>query len=389
MDYLRIPSLPKIKDGKRTFYNPNDESKEKYNEIKQEIVNKYNSTTASRDFIIKQLIATITHNDVSLYADSNGYNVPKLDIFIIRTDIKNFFPSINKHQLYRKLQKGSLLNLESIEVLKPMLFSNRVSGIPLGLPFSSALAEIYLENFDEDIEKIFNPTFYFRYVDDIIIMRYNTIEGLNESEERKKLYNIFSEHLLEVNVQKTEINQYIPKSQKYREVEFNYLGYAFKIHQGTLKISIEEEKLKKVKSKIKKYFYHYKSTNNDENVEFWKLYYRIKNVLYGITSRGKNNKEMKFGFGFSYRFMTESEPIEELLNLVRSLIFSCELSSRKKHILLSLIKKYETDPMDLLKERYDYTKLSINQRKTMRDRLKLNKSIPDIHDIFREVYYKK
>lgn len=380
MDLVNIPSLPKLKNGKRIFYNPDDIHNKQYRLIKNEISEKYYLKTSSRDIIIKQLIVTLTHGNL------NKYSVPKLNLIVVRSDIKNFFPSINKHTLYQKLQKGNLLKSDTLEVLKPMFFSNRVAGVPLGLPFSSVLAEVYLENFDKDIWKVFQPTFYFRYVDDIVIIRYNTIEGIRVEEEENKLNELFIKHSLRINFDKTEINNFFPESQHQNTLNFKYLGYEFTIENHILKISITSEKLKKIENKIKKYFFFYKNSTTDNNVEFWKLYYRIKNVLYGVTSKDKNGKTMQYGFGFSYRFINDFEPILKILNLVRSLIFSCKFSSRKKHIMLSLIEEYEDSPGDLLKKRFNYTLLTNNQRIKMGSRLKIEKKVPQIDELFFKIY---
>ncbi|GMG69187.1 RNA-directed DNA polymerase [Tetragenococcus halophilus] len=381
MNFVDIPNLPKIIDKGRTYYNPNIANMERYQYIKKEIRNKYHIQLPSRDSIIKQLISTITHGDIQ------SCNVPKIDLLIIRSDIKNFFPSINKHQLYQKIQRGSLLKPETIEILKPLFFSKKAKGVPLGLPFSSVLAELYLENFDYDIWNTFQPMFYFRYVDDIILITYDKIQGINPKKEKSKLFDISKKYSLAMNNDKTEIIEYTPKGTTKR-VQFSYLGYQFDISYNKLSLSIKNEKLYKIEQNIRKNFYIYKSNLHDENVEFWKLYYRIKNILYGVTSKDKNGQKMKFGLGYTYRFITDPTSLQKIYKLVKSLIYSCKLSYRKKHIMLSIIDGCDENPMMLLTKRYDYTSLSTNQKKKIAARLKINKKSPDITNIFYKIYSK-
>ncbi|HDM9218602.1 TPA: RNA-directed DNA polymerase, partial [Listeria innocua] len=164
-----MKSIPKINKDNRTLFNPDVNQRKEYYKIKKEIERKYSISLPSRDFIIKQLISTLTHGDLKTL------NVLDIDLIIIRSDIKNFYPSINKHLLYKKLKKANILSQHSFDILKPMFFSSSIKGVPLGLSFSSHLAEIYLEQFDQDINFGFMPSFYYRYVDDIIIIKYDTL----------------------------------------------------------------------------------------------------------------------------------------------------------------------------------------------------------------------
>ena len=52
-----------------------------------------------------------------------------------------------------------MLKDTSLDFIKSFIFNNHISGVPLGMPFSSALSEIYLEDFDDAIRREFAPIF--------------------------------------------------------------------------------------------------------------------------------------------------------------------------------------------------------------------------------------
>lgn len=378
----KISRLHKIKDGKRVYYSPGSEEKNLYGKIKEEIERKYAVTPANRDLIIKQLISTLTHGDY------NTYKVADIDLFIIRSDIKNFYPSINKHQLYKKLMKANMLSNTALTTLKSMVFSKSIQGIPMGLSFSSVLAEIYLEKFDEDIYRVFNPTFYFRYVDDLIIINYDTLKGIDKEESKEALENVFISNYLEMNEGKTSYSKYSPQSDLNSKLEFNYLGYDFRVKKkgkySSLLISINEKKYKKIMDRIKKYFYLFKKGKQTEK-QFWLLYYRLKNSLFGVTSYDREGKKMNFGLGYSYRFVNDEKQVEGLLLSVKGLIYSCKMTSKRRSALLSLLN-FENEPLNFLKKRYDYTRLTTDQLKKFEVRLGINKEDTSISNIFYCIY---
>lgn len=374
----KIPRLSKVNDGERIYYKSGEDERKKFLQIKVELERKYAITFPSRDAIIKQLIATLTQGDY------RSYEVEKIDLFVIRSDIKNFFPSVNKHHLYKKLMHANILSNSTMKILKPMFFSSSVTGIPLGLPFSSALAEIYLEEFDMKIYQEFDPIFYFRYVDDIIIIKYNPLSGTKKEAMKDSLNAIFETSLLEINSSKTFLDSYTPENSN--DFFFDYLGYNFNIKSNILYISISDKKYDKISKKIKHFFYIFKKSAYSDK-QFWLLYYRLMNSLYGITSFDQNKKKMRFGLGFNYRFATNKEQLNELITMVKGLIHSCKLSSKKRSILFYLIHT-ENSSTDILKKRFDYTRLTHSQLNEIKKRLQMTTTSMNINRIFYEIYKK-
>lgn len=102
-------------------------------------------------------------------------------IYVLKTDIQDFFPSINKKRLkkifYRKVHD------KKIRVLfDKYLKQSKRPGIPQGTPLSPFMANLYLINLDQLLEK--EPGIkHFRYIDDLIVFC--------DSESRaKKIYKM-------------------------------------------------------------------------------------------------------------------------------------------------------------------------------------------------------
>lgn len=383
----KIPSIKKTHKTNRIIYNPTSHQKDKYNQIRKEIEKKYSIKLNSRNIIIKNLISTLTHNDFK------NYKIPEINFFIIRTDIKNFFPSINKHKLYKKLNNSSVLSNESMNTIKEMIFSPKIKGLPIGLPFSNVLAELYLEDFDLDILLSFNPNFYFRYVDDIIFLDYTllsrlNLKKLNENLE-KNLSSIFSKHKLNSNSKKTNIKIYDSETDTEPPFEFDYLGYNFLIKNHTLNIRISNSKYQKILNNIYKCFRIY-SKSHKQKRDFWLLYYRIMNILYGITSKNSKNKKIRFGLGFNYNCINDPLQIELLIEHIKKLTFIHKLTSKQRFKIFLLIhfEKGENS-LALLKKRMDYTRLTKNQLKKIFSQLNIPYSKVDkvnIEVLFDHIY---
>ena len=375
---MKISSYKKIRVGKRLFFSPDEIETNKHLNMKREIDLKYGLSIPSRDEIIKQLIAFLTDGNLE------EYKREAVDLFIIRTDIKNFFPSIDNHKLYKKLIKSNILHTDTLSKLKPIFFSKKITGIPLGLPISNSLAEIYLEDFKDLIYKNLRPDFYARYVDDIIIIKYipkNSDFKTLKEEYKHKLEKIFNITNVEKNQEKTTYKIVNHNSFK-KDITFTFLGYEFVIQKSYLKVSISDKKLKKIENTLKDHFYMYRESNKSKK-EFWKLYYKLVNSLYGVTTDDKNKIKRRFGLGYNYKFINEGSKIYKLITICQEEIFKLNLKSYQKNTLLSILSlkfsgneriKNDEEALKFLKNRFDYTKISLNQKLLFSNRLYINKN---------------
>lgn len=341
------------------------------NDINKELINKYGIDIANRNSIIRSLVQFLSQGDILKNEKLEAVTQP---YYIIRTDIAKFFPSINKHKLYKKIIKSSILNDYSIEVIKSFIFNTNVKGIPLGTPFSNTLAELYLEEFDRNIQILFKPLFYVRYVDDILIIKHIEDSSVSRDDIKNSVQNSDYEILLDklnlkLNNEKTEI---LVRRNRQEPIKFDYLGYEFKISNSLLTIDISEKKFKKkILNKVIRSFKKYLSSSKD-TTEYWILYYRLKNIIYGVTTSGKNN-HIKFGIGYSYKFINTDKSLKILLKTFHYFVYRItpNLSRTQRGKLLSLItiedngsyvilndKNESNLIIKLLNKRVNYTKMS-------------------------------
>lgn len=187
-----------------------------------------------RNLIIRRLILILK--------EEIPYNIHKIDI-------KSFYESFDKDFIKNKINSIEKLSPVSKKFLTDIIdFSP--SGLPRGLSISSTLSDILMSDFDKDIMLNENIFFYSRFVDDIIIISSNKVDSLNIF--RNQLYK----------TKKLKINTEKSRSiilEEEEEIEFQYLGYNFKLKKDKeIIIDIAKNKIKKIKKKIVKSLIDYK-----------------------------------------------------------------------------------------------------------------------------------
>jgi hypothetical protein len=176
----------------------------------------------------------------------------KKDTYYSQLDIAGFFMSINKYLLYsvfkklaQKKNKSSRWKKELLWLAKKVIFNNPTSnyilkgdvslfscipkrkslfgteeskGLPIGNYSSQFFANLYLNKLDQFIKRILKCKYYFRYVDDLVLIE-NDIEKLKK--QRNRIDNFLIEKLrLKLNSKKTKIQSV--------EKGINFLGYFIK-----------------------------------------------------------------------------------------------------------------------------------------------------------------
>lgn len=359
--------------GKRLVYKLKKEDlRSELKDVNTEIINKFSIVLPNRNAIIKSLIQFLSQG--SIYCNQADLDSTGQDFYVIKADIANFFPSINKHRLYKKIIKSSMLKDTSLDIIKSFIFNNDISGIPLGMPFSSALSEVYLEDFDDAIRREFAPIFYVRYVDDILMIKsYPKSRIIDKDSEKNLLFSLLKEISLSANETKTDIYEY---GLANNELKFDYLGYNFNIKGKKLYIDISKNKYdKKILNRLTRYFKYYKSSSHTDE-DFWILYYRLKNLIYGVTSSGEKGTDhkLKFGIGFNYKLINSDHRLKDLLKAFHyfrtkySNYFTSEQTARLFSLITvdsrvngRIILNQFSDTNDilfLLKKRTTYTKYS-------------------------------
>ncbi len=298
----------------------------------------YKDEQANRKFIIQQ-VKTLLKEDAPFW--------------IIKTDIKSFYESIDRQRILKKLKDDAMLSYYSINLLTK-IFENQTlkdyPGLPRGLNTSATLSEIYLRKFDKWLQCYQGVYFNARFVDDIIIF-------LSSKEHALKLYSILEVQLksfcsLKINWEKTELidgaNFKVLKNQNSQKATHNnieYLGYKFSLNnqkkaEKTVHISIADKKVKKIKTRIVYSFLDY-----IKNKEFDLLLKRISFLTgnYGIKASA-DGSILKAGIFYNYTHINEYEILNELNFFLRKIVYS-----KSKGLGVKLSPLLNNDQRNILK----------------------------------------
>jgi RNA-directed DNA polymerase len=223
----------------------------------------------------------------------------KKETYYSQLDVSGFFMSINQNILYsifKKLvlkknksvkwqeellwlgkiiifnkptsnyvMKGDISIFSLIPKRKSLFWAGEMKGLPIGNHSSQFFANLYLNELDQFVKRILKNKYYFRYVDDIVLLA-NDKEKLKY--QRDKIDDFLNRKLdLKLNKKKTKI-QSVNKG-------INFLGYFIKIDHMLVRkrvVSNLRLKLQKIKedsnlgkkdiSVINSYFGHFRHVNS-------------------------------------------------------------------------------------------------------------------------------
>ena len=159
------------------------------------------------------------------------------EYYILKMDIKKYFENINKNIVYEILQR-KIKDKKVLWLTKEILYSNNgENNLPIGNYTSQMFANIYLNELDQYVKHKLKGKYYFRYMDDAILIR------KTKEETKQDLESIRS--FLKDNL-KLELNK---KTQIFKNKQgVNFCGY--KINEYRLKI--RDKGKRKLKRKVKK-----------------------------------------------------------------------------------------------------------------------------------------
>lgn len=145
------------------------------------------------------------------------------EYYILKMDVSKFFQNIDKRILWeilkRKIKDRKLLWLTRTILLS----TEEMKGLPLGNYTSQMFANIYLNEIDQYAKRKLKCKFYFRYMDDIIILCQNK----KIAQERLDLLTEFLGEYLKLT--------FNSKTRIFKDVQgVNFCGY--KINENRLKI---------------------------------------------------------------------------------------------------------------------------------------------------------
>ena len=300
---------------------------------------------------------------------------------IYRLDIKSFFENVSINTIRKVLTHEVISNQTKmlIEKIIDDVHKSKGVGLPRGLEFSPSLAELILQDFDNKVRVQDDIFFYSRYVDDILIIS----SGFEDRKKFLKSIKSFLPNELSFNYNKQKIIDVSQRNYRFSEVAvFDYLGYEYKVIDNKIeggnrgnkknkcksifrevKVSLSQQKIKKIKTRIYKTIYCYIKTGD---------YRLLEDRLSFLTSNRlmKDKKTRKvFATGIYYSNVnidSNSDSLKKLDAYLRKLILTTHINSRvtANHTLSSSQKR------SLLNYSFEKGFLNNNYRRFSPDRLR-------------------
>jgi len=226
--------------------------------------------------------------------------------YVIRTDISNFYETLDHSILLKKLNEENLLSFYSKRIVSQILseyrsISGNDIGVPRGIGISAYLSELYMRDIDKDIAQLKGLIYYARYVDDIIAI-FTPVIGENPQNHINKIDEILASKRLTRNISKTGEYDLTQFNSSYT---FDYLGYNITFDNSQVKLRITTKKFNSYKAKIDKVIDTYiNRAIYDEKLARKILIKRIR-FLTGNTRLSNNKKNILIGVYYSNNLVTE------------------------------------------------------------------------------------
>lgn len=196
--------------------------------------------------------------------------------YYIKIDIKDFYPSINKDILLKKIRRK--VRSEDFNIfLRKAMADTAVRGVPQGLSISNILAYIYLSDLDDRLNET-SDIIYLRFVDDILI--------LLKKSNKDNVLNILNNEFKKLKLSIHSIDDQGSKS-KFGKVSsgLDYLGYVYEDE----KFTVRKSTLNNLRNSIVECFTSYKYASSEKkNLEFliWRLNLKITGCIEDRQPKG-------------------------------------------------------------------------------------------------------
>jgi hypothetical protein len=276
-------------------------------------------------FVMKQLQRNI--NKIYDVKQSNRHDLvsqlgdtvkSKFPFEIVRTDISDFYESIDRKRLLNKLDADQLLSPSSKKYIKQVLDSygsitSTTIGIPRGVGISAYLAELYLRPIDRQINATPGIVLYCRYVDDIVAVFARPPAGKAQGSYKDLIVNVFAKNGLAHNTAKTKEFDLGLSGGK----EFEYLGYRFALRNGKCSVSPSASKISKYEMRINAAFDDYEAgASVDSRRAYRELVSRVK-FLTGNTRLLNSKSSAAVGIYFNNPAVSDLSSFQALDKLLK------------------------------------------------------------------------
>ena len=166
--------------------------------------------------------------------------------YVIDMDLEKFFDTVNKSMLIeilsRTIKDNRVLSLIqrflNAGIMDRGMFIKSEEGVPQGGPISPLLANIILNELDQELDKWGYR--YVRYADDVLIFTKSRRAGQRQCKRASKF--IEGKLKLKINNEKTTIT---------RLNQVKYLGYAFYRVKGKCRFRVHAKSIDKLKDKLR------------------------------------------------------------------------------------------------------------------------------------------
>jgi hypothetical protein len=300
--------------------------------------------SAETFFVVKQLQRNIyriyqvkqanRHDLACRVRDTVGSGFP---FELVRTDVSDFYESVDRKLLYAKLDQDQLLSSSSKRFIRQIFASYGAlsfsqMGIPRGVGISAYLAELFLRPVDRSIAELPGIVLYCRYVDDIVAVFARPPAGGVLGSYKTLLVNILNDHGLANNEGKTFECDF---GDKGGLKEFEYLGYRFLATIRTLQIAPSEAKIEKLRLRLEAAFAAYnRAAPTKSRKAFREVVARVK-FLTG-NARLKNSKSRATtGIYYNSPLVTDLQKYKTLDALMKK-----RIKAIKRPTLRAILLKY-------------------------------------------------
>lgn len=154
--------------------------------------------------------------------------------YVLKMDIKKFFPSIDQGLLKRKLEI-KINDPKYLDLLFKIIDNGTDQGLPIGFYTSQWLANWYLQDLDYYIKQDLHAKYYIRYMDDMVIL------GRNKKELHKMRIKVeeFLRDRLKLDLKENwQVFRFVypdKKTGKERGRFIDFVGFKFYYNRTTLR----------------------------------------------------------------------------------------------------------------------------------------------------------
>lgn len=291
--------IPKLIPGGKTLYVSPIDPKTFFIEkqLQHNISRLYKISPGNRDVIVPQVMSFC------------GGNLP---IWGVRTDISDFYESVDHKSLLRILKSDQLLDAPSIRYIQQILFAYRqLTNSPIGLPrgngISAYLAELYMRPLDKAVRGMPDVLYYARYVDDIVVI-FTQNPAWAPSDVMTHITDVAFRHGLTLNPSKTaEIS-----STDSRKARFNYLGYSFNLVGGRCDVDISPDKKARYQLRMEKSFAVYTRAPARKSKSAGRLLLKRIKFLTSNTRLQNSKSNAYVGTLYSNRYINKTDKYRAL-----------------------------------------------------------------------------